>query len=356
MEWIRKPKILVVGSMRDLEGKVQKDFQQACRSIGAALGRRGHEIIIGSERPVTADRYVVEGLASVDGKRHRVWVIRPDDGGYPFSGSELEKTGRIELCSERLRSGWSAGRVPQILAADVVLLIGGSTGGLTAGQVAPALQKPILAVASFGGAAKELWPDLAPFYRRLGKMSTRVSNLCGVWQPDQAELVVDALEALVRRNPFRTTPRLPLGFYMFSLVALLATWVWLFTMQLTDRSQIPLVFFSMLGVAGLLGTMLRNNLRLMNDPTATFSWNELAIELGAGLILAFALALLYLVGAIAIKDADSPSLLPTGPDNFQRVAVIMTLLGLGGGLMIEQASRRVRGWYLERLGDRPPDG
>src|SRR5215472_11925479 len=52
-------------------------------------------------------------------------------------------------------------------------------------------------------------------------------------------------------------------------------------------------------VAGFLGTILRNNLRMVFDPTASFSWNALMIEVGAGLLLGFALALLYLVGSLA---------------------------------------------------------
>jgi hypothetical protein len=101
----------------------------------------------------------------------------------------------------------------------------------------------------------------------------------------------------------------------------------------------------MLAIAGILGTILRNNLRLIFDATAAFSWNELLIELGAGLLLGFALALLYLVGSLTITGKTESVLLPGTPGDFQRVAVIMTLLGLGGGLMIEQAADRVRRWF-----------
>ena len=39
--------------------------------------------------------------------------------------------------------------------------------------------------------------------------------------------------------------------------------------------------------------------------------------------------------------------LPESKEAFQRVAVVMTLIGLGGGLMIERAADRVRRWFLE---------
>jgi hypothetical protein len=85
------------------------------------------------------------------------------------------------------------------------------------------------------------------------------------------------------------------------------------------------------------------------DPTASFSWNELLIEVGAGLLLGFSLALLYLVGSLTVTGKTEAVLLPDSNEAYQRVAVVMTLLGLGGGLMIEQAADRIRSWFTERL-------
>lgn len=346
-------KILVVGSSHGLSGDRRARFEEACREIGKALAKSGFEIVVGADGTNTADRHVVEGVAAVEGK-HRVLVIRPDDRDCPFLDIKLEHPERIEFNWQRLRGSWSAGRVPQLLAAHAVLLIGGGNGTLVTGQVAPALQKPVLTIGCFGGAAEELWKDFSPFYQHLGPVSERVPKLLNIWQTGDAALVAETLDALIRRNPFRTVPRLPLGVYLAGLIALLALWVWLFIAQ-PGYPHYAYSFFGLLGVAGLLGTMLRTNLRLMNDPTAIFSWNEMAIELGAGLILAFALGLLYLLGAIAIKDASSATLLPRQPADFQRVAIVMTVLGLGAGLLIEQAAERVQRWYAEQLGDRAPD-
>jgi hypothetical protein len=166
------------------------------------------------------------------------------------------------------------------------------------------------------------------------------------WQSENANLAVQVLKELVRRHVFRSKPRLPLGIYLTLLVACLGTWVFLFANPLNHALY---SFFAMLAVAGLLGTILRNNLRLIFDPTAIFAWNELFIEVGAGLLLGFALALLYLIGALTITGKTEAVLLPADAADFQRVAVVMTLLGLGGGLMIEQAADRVRRWFTERL-------
>jgi hypothetical protein len=339
-------KVLIVGSTHDsVTASLRDEFVVACRELGAALGRAGIDIVIGSDSDNAADRYVLEGLARSEG-RHKVWVLRPDHGEAPFADRLGTLSDRIEIFQKRLRGSWSAGRVPQILAADAVLLIGGAGGTLTTGFVAPALEKPVLAIASFGGAAEKLWADLEPYYRKLGDLSHQVGDLREHWKTENAELAVRVLKELIKRRIFRERPRLPLGVYMTVLVTLLVLWVLLFSNPLSCPAY---SFFAMLAIAGLLGTILRNNLRMVFDPTALFSWNELIIEIGAGLLLGFALSLFYLVGALTVTGKAGAVLLPEKDEDFQRVAIVMTLLGLGGGLMIEQAAVRVRSWLSEQL-------
>jgi hypothetical protein len=339
-------KVLIVGSTHDsVVASMRDEFMAACRELGAALAQAGIDIVVGSDSTNAADRYVIEGMVTVAG-RHRVWMLRPDCGETLFADRLAEVGGRIEVFQRRVRGSWSAGRVPQILAADAVLLIGGAGGTLTAGYVAPALERPVVAIASFGGAAAKLWPDLEPYYNRLGELSHQVGNLRERWKPNNAELAVRVIQELIKRRVFKTKPRLPIGIYMGCLVLCLIAWVYLFSNPLVHASY---SFFSMLGLAGLLGTVLRNNLRMVFDPTATFSWNELLIEVGAGLLLGFSLALLYLVGSLTVTGKTEAILIPDSTEAFQRVAVVMTLLGLGGGLMIEQAANRVRSWFVERL-------
>jgi hypothetical protein len=339
-----------VGSLRDPRFISKDDeFIAACRELGAALARAGIEIAVGSKSKEAnvPDGHVIEGAAKVDG-RHRIWILRPESDGLPDASSLDTGEGRIEILPRRVRGTWSAGFVPQILAVDAVLLIGGGNFTKTCGYVAPALERPVLAIASFGGAAKELWSDLEPYYGRLGKLSDQIGNLGEEgWESKNADLAVDSIKELVRRRIFKTKPRLPLAIYMFLLLACLFAWVFLFANPLEQRIY---SFFAMLGVAGFLGTILRNNLRMVFDPTASFSWNELMIEVGAGLLLGFALALLYLVGSLAITGEATKFLVSPENEDFQRISVVMTLLGLGGGLMIEQAADRVRGWFTERLG------
>ena|ERR1700678_2724104 len=113
----------------------------------------------------------------------------------------------------------------------------------------------------------------------------------------RAIAAVRAMEELVGRRVFDPRPRLPLGIFLTSLVVCLALWVVLFANPLSIQIY---SFFSMLALAGILGTILRTAMRLILDSTARFAWNQLMLELAAGLLLGFALALLYLLGAITI--------------------------------------------------------
>lgn len=334
-------KVMIVGS-KDLEDPAAPAFAEACREIGAALAESGIGIVIASERPRYADRHVLDGFAET-GKLQPVSLIRAD--GESTAVLDAYAGSKIKLTSRRVPS-WLAGRVPLLLEADAVLAVGGGERTYSTAFMAVALEKPVLAIGSFGGMSEKVYGELEGHYKNLGPVSSDIDALNRPWSPRCAPLVVDALKELVGRGVFRTKPRQPFGVYMGLMLACLATWVMVFN---TDRLAYSYSLFIILGVAGLLGAMLRNNLRMVFDPTARFSWNELLIEIGTGLLLAFALALLYLVGAVTIKGS-AEVMFPTGPAEFQRVAVVMTLLGLGGGLMIEQAAERVRGWFLDRLG------
>jgi hypothetical protein len=336
-------KVLVVGSNLDMEEEQAAAFAEACREIGVALAKNHIGIVIASEEESFADRFVLEGLAQAE-RPQTVVLIRSKETRTAYLEGQ-SAAGKIRLTSRRVHS-WLAGRAPLILEADAALVIGGRETSASTGYMAAALEKPVLAIASFGGGGAKVLETFQADYRQLGQVNDDIEALSGAWSPGSAELVALVLKELVKKGAFKTKPRLPFGLYMGLMMLCLVSWVAVFN---TDEIPYSYSLFIILGVAGLLGTMLRNNLRMVFDPTARFSWNELLIEVGAGLLLAFALALLYLVGAVTIKGS-AEIMFPTVEAEFQRVAVVMTLLGLGGGLMIEQAADRVRGWFIERLG------
>ncbi|MGH7552270.1 MAG: hypothetical protein ACREMQ_04515, partial [Longimicrobiales bacterium] len=144
-------------------------FVEACRAVGARLAQRGHAIVVGNDAPYSADRHVVDGYLSgfTGGKPRepRIFVIDGIHGGdVPFAK---------ERASQRhagMFSGWNLSRqgprpraAEKILScqkSDALVAIGGLQDTYTAGIGALVADKPVVPLASFGGAALELWNAL----------------------------------------------------------------------------------------------------------------------------------------------------------------------------------------------------
>ncbi|MEZ5593672.1 MAG: hypothetical protein R3F53_24380 [Gammaproteobacteria bacterium] len=211
-----------------------------------------------------------------------------------------------------------------------------------------ALEKPVLAVACFGGSAAEAWTQFEPFYERLSTTRERVGSLREKWQPGNDEIVVNVLTELVRRKIFSRTHLATDAVPLLLNMALFAAWVWLFV---APPKPLQASFFALLAVSAFLGTALRGSLRVVVDPTAGPSRSELIAEFSAGLVLAFALALLYLAGSFTFTgdfNAISSNSTTVTVD-YQRVAVAMGLLGIAGGWLLERVAENLTGWFGSRL-------
>jgi hypothetical protein len=348
-------KVLIVGSLNYPEGEqFETEFIAACRAIGEQLAKAGVEFVIGSGNPYTADRYVLEGAAEVPGT-HKIWIFRPDDAGTPDLPWPGPKTTFVKFF-KRLRGPWAAGRFPQMQAADAVFLIGGGRGTLQVGYAAVALGKPAVAVGSCKGAAEVLWEQLEPFYQRAGRLRDEIGNLREQWQPEYAELVVRAITVLARRGAFRrNNPRAALLVLLLN-ICLFAAWVWLFV---DPPLMLRAAIFALLAVAAFLGTSLRVALRAVIDPAEQKTIDVVLAELSAGLVLAFGLAMLYLAGSFTFTGKFQPfSMGSTGnspDDDYRRVAVGMTVIGIAGGWLLERVAERLTRSIGARL-DRVDDG
>jgi len=341
-------KVLIVGSLHFEDAEAKRDaFITACRDLGRALARAGLELVVGSESPNTADKYVVEGAIEVPGSR-KIVVLRPEGKEAPFLKEREANQGRIEFIYQLMKGPWTSVRVPQVLAADVVIVIGGGRGAAQIGDVAPALGRPVLAIPSFGGAANDLWQTLEPFYKQLGSLQQKLGNLRVAWQPDNADLVIQILRESLRLRVFRRegdsmTPQI--GF-VATVLFLLGMWVWVFA---SPPSPKVIAFFSLLGISAFLGTGLRNALGLLSDPTRRLSLNNMLSEVIAGLLLAFSLAVIYLIGAFTITGKFEFISSTAKTEDFQRIALAMTVLGLTGGWLIERVAENLRQWFADQL-------
>ena len=129
-------------------------------------------------------------------------------------------------------------------------------------------------------------------------------------------------------------------------IALFAMWVWLFV---APPQPWQASFFGLLAVSAFLGTALRESLGRVVDPAPNRSRSALIAELSAGLVLAFALALLYLAGSFTFTGGFQLMSSTSTIDDYQRVAVAMGLLGIAGGWLIERVAGNLVGWFSSRL-------
>lgn len=338
-------KILVVGSTEYTGGKeVQGPFVEACKQLGASLAKANHTIVVGSDREQTADRHVVFGANEVEG-RHKVLVIRPTSGATPFDGDRANLT-KIDFSFRRSRGSWAVGRIYQIQEVDAVIMVGGGRGTAQVGYTAPALKKPVLAIAAFGGAARDTWDEyLEAEYAQLGFFDHnffggKLANLSERWDPSMADLVVSTTKALVERNPYRLEKEMPQTVMVVLPVLLYGAWIGLFVNPIDG--WMSECFFALLIVSALLGTGLRTALRVLREVRPRISVRRVLNEGVIGLLVAFGLSLLYLAGGVTITGGMKfVSVIDKDLLEFQRIAVTMSILGFAAGLLIERAAEQL---------------
>ena len=338
--------ILVIGSTDFRDGEnVHEKFVSACKVLGAVLAKAGHTIVVGSDKEKTADRHVVFG-ANSSGERAKVVIITPQRGPAPFD-SDRGQLSNLDLSYRRSRGpGGAIGKIRHILHTDGVITIGGGRGTAQLGYTAPALKTPVLAIPAFGGASQDLWDEFVDrdleqlkFYRP-GFLDGKVRTLSEPsWDDSKANLAVQVIEALVKQNPYRSQRIVPQALIVIFQLLLLTGWVALFVKAFDDL-DLTVSFFLLLGISALLGTGMRTSLRFFREIRPRIPVRRLAAEGMLGLLLAFALALFYLLGVHTVTG--DPNYATIGKaDDFQRIAVNMSILGLAAGVLLERATEQV---------------
>ncbi|MEI6514618.1 MAG: hypothetical protein WCO77_01460 [bacterium] len=327
-------KVLVNGSNHfDDSGSGRPKFEQACRDIGVALAKAGHDLIIGSSNPTTADRYIVEGVASVEGK-HTVSVLRPDEGLSPFSENPVPHQERIQFRFMRCRGTWTVGRIHQILAADVVIIIGGGRGTAQVGYSAPLLGVPVLALPVFGGAAREVWDYLERDYDRVPGVKERSAQFREAWRPEHANAVMAGVKALVDAKLYKTRRAWQGVAELLLSVGLLVSWIWLFS-----RLPFPGMgsFFVLLLLSALLGTVLRRTLRSLSKSSQAQQGPAFSPDAVCSLLVAFGLMLIAFMGDLTMTG--KLDLLNPQSADLQRVSIVFSVIGFFAGFLMEKAAR-----------------
>ena len=326
-------KVLIVGSLPSKDSTGIEPFKKICHDLGAKLAEANCELIVGSDSENTADRHVVDSYIS-KAKTPKLAIIRPQHGDTPFPSLP----DNVEKRYERQGRAWGSSRVHQALASDVVIAIGGNRGTDLLAQTALAVGRPVLPIASAGGMAEQLWKDVQSDIADLKGMPRNLNNLAETWSADHAQIVVECLNPLKKKNPYkRSGVGKKIGNLLFTL-ALLISWIF-FTTSSPFGGFVT--FFILLGFAVVLGTNLKTILTQLDNGTDEADFGQALMETTAGLIVAMGLALLFFAGGFVVNGSWDFAALSNQSDVL-RVGIIMSLIGLSSGFLLEAAIKKLR--------------
>jgi predicted nucleotide-binding protein len=133
-------------------------FTEACRQLGTALVESA-QIVVGSDRPTTADKHVVEAYLSGAWKKHSIRVVSPKRDEAPFADL-FRKHPEAFLYVSGSESTWRLTRPQVVSEVDAMITIGGGDGTYQVGQEIKLARKRLVPVAAFGGASSRLLREL----------------------------------------------------------------------------------------------------------------------------------------------------------------------------------------------------
>jgi len=175
----------------------------AARELGYEAARRNHVVLVGSDSKNTVDAYVAAGVLKFcednpDAKR-QMEVHRPNDGKVPFQVVPPNVEIRRKHYHQDERAPeyrWVVTHVRALDECDCVIAIGGGDSTRIVGHLAATRQRPIVAVGTFGGTARELFDRLLYLYQNKVSDSVGPQGLIQPWGAQSAGYVIAFAEVL----------------------------------------------------------------------------------------------------------------------------------------------------------------
>ncbi len=342
-------RIYFVGSSpKESSAEEKERYKRACHEIGKYFASLGHEFVIGSISPGTADYYIAEGIKTFKKEnshaRIHLDVITRED--HAIQGTELESVLPKDTFVLRTITVPGTNNHARLISglehSDVVLLLGGGSGTLTTGIAALAMKRPTLALPQFGGAAKQIWDILVEHYARGPFSHQDIQRLQAIWSEESPRHIGLALKKIWRNNPF--SQRIELNQALLAALSLVFTFAWIavFTASKHSPSMVASAFFLLTGLAAALGSTTRNIVRCYFDLEERFSFGRFITEFVLGLVVVFILFLVFQLGGVVVSGKTLSFEDMTDSAQFQRVVVGMSLVGFAASYLIENSLERLR--------------
>jgi len=153
--------VAVVGSVqedRDYNPPLEHvaEARKACEELGRELATQGCDIVVYSNDPKFIEADIVRGyVASGKAVAGSIHVRAPYGKATGFEGF----TQQPDLFDHKpdSRKQWEVPFFRSLSSTNGILIVGGGRSTLTTGMIALTLRIPLLAIASFGGSARQVW-------------------------------------------------------------------------------------------------------------------------------------------------------------------------------------------------------
>jgi hypothetical protein len=378
-------KIQVVGSCDDLSNSDKERFKAAGKALGKALAQSDDTIIVGvrnwdKKMSNTISKYIIQGAAEVPrkkDKKHNITFYCPctpepldttiDDPDTIHEFKNLYnninlKVKHIPVISPK----YGMNLISNLNDVDAVILVSGAEGTAHIGLSAHALNKPLLTVNKLDGTASEIAEDflmleLVQVFQHDNTVDTSILDVHwytedeiknditngtkGSDQEKNAEAIVNLTKKLIKIKALQKRSMqgaLIASYILGPLMALL--WIVVYLLAADNKINLSVAFFSLLFISSLAGSSL-HTLIAQRDETTILTCQSIMIDTMLAFLLAFVLALLYLIGGISFTGEVIA--LDTESEHFQNIALSMSVLGLVAGVLLPVTD------VLERLGKAP---
>jgi len=314
------------------------EARDIARSLGAALAKRGHGLVVYDANFIESD--VVEGYVSAnptaDAMDPPILIRQPQDGKIVPFKEEASQPALFERRADKTGL-WEVSFYRSLADSDGLILIGGAFSTQIAGQVAIGARIPVLALERTGGSARTVWKTIAPGidlpsiaeHALMARAST----------PDVVSAWVNALEAQRRRRyavetgPIVWHALYASALFIFALAASLGSHLIPSGPRFPEAVRQSLFFASTL-LAGGAGSAIRMvfERRYGSGPLVP---PAITITLALGMMAGALAGFLYFV-------AQPGSLDLTGDAGLRLVAIVVVVSTIAG-LTVESIFRKLLG-------------
>jgi hypothetical protein len=186
-------------------------FDEFCESLGSAIARAGHQLVVLSDLPGHADTAALKGYLTIAQGNLALPPILVTRG----SALDPENSNAAKFIAQRSLANiafkdldtdgeYPFNRVGIVEAIDVLIVIGGQDGAKQLVEIAYALKKTLVPISSFGGVAERVWNRLEMLIDSVaGDQKDALSGFFGSISHSRSDTIVAVADQLQRKVPKR---------------------------------------------------------------------------------------------------------------------------------------------------------